>query len=46
MLETISIDKLMFMVSVLSGFPLLFMFLASKLDDKINEMEGKKNNER
>lgn len=45
MLESIAIDKLMFMVAVLSGFPLLFMFLASKLDDKINEMRGKENND-
>lgn len=45
MLESIPIDKLMFMVAILSGFPLLFMFLASKVDDKINEMKGKKNNE-
>ena len=45
MLNSIAIDKLMFMVAILSGFPLLFMFLASKLDDKINEMKRGMNNE-
>ena len=45
MLNSIAIDKLMFMVAILSGFPLLFMFLASKLDDKIEEMKRGMNNE-
>lgn len=45
MLNSIAIDKLMFMVAVLSGFPLLFMFLASKLDDKIEKMKRGMNNE-
>lgn len=45
MLNSIAIDKLMFMVAILSGFPLFFMFLASKLDDKINEMKRGMNNE-
>ena len=44
MLESIAIDKLMFMDAVLAMFPLLFLFLSLKLDDKINEMKGKKNN--
>lgn len=44
MLESIAIDKLMFMDAVLAVFPLLFLFLSSKLDDKINEMKrGRKN---
>ena len=44
MLETISIDKIMFLDSILAGLSLVFLAFSSFLDNKINEMKGKKNN--
>lgn len=45
MLESIAIDKLMFLDAVLAIFPWSFMFLAFKLEDKINEMKRGINND-
>ena len=44
MLESISIGKLMFLDSILGGLSFIFLVVSSFLDDKINEMKGKKNN--
>lgn len=45
MLETISIDKLMFLDSILMGLSFIFLVVSLFLGDKINEMKGEKNND-
>lgn len=45
MLETISIDKLMFLDSILGGLSFIFLIVASFLDNKINEMKRGRNND-
>lgn len=44
MLESIAIDKLIFMDAILGGLFFIFSLINAFLDDKINEMKGKKNN--
>ena len=44
MLESIAIDKLMFLDSILGGLSFIFLIFSSFLEDKINEMKRGKNN--
>lgn len=44
MLESIAIDKLIFMNAILGELFFIFSLINAFLDDKINEMKGKKNN--